>query len=82
MDNTMTINLRELIEQRGLRLQEDVYKRQANKYQKQIQNNIKLQNQQEASLAKLRTQLALDLSLIHICRIPVTPCMRGSVPCR
>ena len=29
-------------------------------YQKQIQNNIKLQNQQEASLAKLRTQLALD----------------------
>jgi hypothetical protein len=33
---------------------------EANKYQKQIQNNIKLQNQQEASLAKLRTQLALD----------------------
>lgn len=33
---------------------------EANKYQKQIQNNIKLQNQQEASLSKLRTQLALD----------------------
>jgi uncharacterized membrane protein len=33
---------------------------EANKYQKQIQNNIKLQNQQEASLNKLRTQLALD----------------------
>ena len=33
---------------------------EANKYQKQIQNNIKLQNQQESSLNKLRTQLALD----------------------
>ena len=33
---------------------------EANKYQKQIQNNIKLQNQQEASLSKLRTQLSLD----------------------
>lgn len=33
---------------------------EANKYQKKIQNNIKLQNQQEASLSKLRTQLALD----------------------
>ena len=33
---------------------------EANKYQKQIQNNIKLQNQQETSLSKLRTQLALD----------------------
>lgn len=33
---------------------------QAGQYQKQIQNNIKLQNQQEASLEKLRTQLALD----------------------
>lgn len=33
---------------------------EANKYQKQIQSNIKLQNQQEASLNKLRTQLSLD----------------------
>lgn len=33
---------------------------EANKYQKQIQNNIKLQNQQKASLNQLRTQLALD----------------------
>lgn len=33
---------------------------EASKYQKQIQNNIKLQNQQKASLNQLRTQLALD----------------------
>lgn len=33
---------------------------EANKYQRQIQNNIKLQNQQKASLNRLRTQLALD----------------------
>lgn len=33
---------------------------EANKYQRQIQNNIKLQNQQKASLNQLRTQLALD----------------------
>lgn len=33
---------------------------QASQYQRQIQNNIKLQNAQEASLEKLRIQLALD----------------------
>lgn len=33
---------------------------EAGRYQKQITNSIKLQNQQDASLAKLRTQLALD----------------------
>lgn len=34
--------------------------KEASAYQKQVTNSIKLQNQQEASLEKLRTQLSLD----------------------